>query len=205
MDPFAEVLEVLAPVAAVAAGFGVGMLVRSMVLGRLLRLASRSATHLDDIILTGLRGPVVLWFTLVGLHAATLVSDLEPGTARLIQRTVIALVIVSITWIAARLAASWAHHSLGRTTGLLPSATLIQNTVRAAVLVVGGLVLLQTLGIAVTPIITALGVGGLAVALALQDTLANFFAGIRVLAAGQVRPGDFIQLDTGERGYVEDV
>jgi small-conductance mechanosensitive channel len=201
---FDAVLDMVAPIAAVAAGLGVGLLVRSIVLGRLLRIAQRSATGLDDLVVTGLRGPVVLWFTLIGLHAATLVTDLAPGTARLIQRTVIALVILSITWLAARLAAIWAQ-GFSRTTGLPSNASLIQNTVRVTVLLVGGMVLLQTLGIAVTPLITALGVGGLAVALALQDTLANFFAGIRVLAAGKVRPNDFIQLETGERGYVEDV
>jgi len=205
MERMNEVLGVLAPVAVVLAGFGVGLLVRSVVLGRLIGLARRSSTNLDDLVLAGLRGPVVLWFTLVGLHAATQVTDLAPGTARLIQRTILALVIVSITWIVARLGAIWAQRVLTRTTGLLPSASLIQNTVRAGVFVVGGLVLLQTMGIAVTPIITALGVGGLAVALALQDTLANFFGGLRVLAAGKLRPGDFIELDTGERGYVEDV
>ena len=205
MDNFGAVLEALAPVLAVAAGFGLGLFVRSAVLGRLIEIARRSATSVDDIVLTGLRGPVVVWFTLVGLHSATLVTDLAPSTARLIQRTVVALVIASITWIGARLAAVWAQQALTRTTGPLPSTSLIRNTVRASVLVVGGLVLLQTLGIAVTPIITALGVGGLAVALALQDTLANLFAGLRVLAAGKVRPGDFIQLDSGERGFVEDV
>jgi small-conductance mechanosensitive channel len=205
MDPFDEVLSALAPIAAVLVGFGVGLAVRSLLIGRLLELASRSATELDDAILRGLRGPVVLWFTLVGLHAATLVTELQPGTTQLIQRTVIAAVIASITWIGAKLAGLWAQRRLMHATGLLPSASLVRNTVRGFVLVVGGLVLLQTLGIAVTPIITALGVGGLAVALALQDTLANFFAGLRLLAAGKVRPGDFIELDSGQRGFVQDV
>lgn len=77
--------------------------------------------------------------------------------------------------------------------------------VRALVYVVGILVVLQTLGISITPIVTALGVGGLAVGLALQDTLANFFAGIRLLAAGKIRRGDYIQLDSGQEGFVEDI
>jgi small-conductance mechanosensitive channel len=54
-------------------------------------------------------------------------------------------------------------------------------------------------------VLTALGVGGLAVGLALQDTLANFFAGIHILTSGQVRPGDFVRLESGEEGYVVDV
>jgi small-conductance mechanosensitive channel len=54
-------------------------------------------------------------------------------------------------------------------------------------------------------IITALGVGGLAVALALQDTLANLFAGIHILMEKSIRVGDFVRLETGQEGYVEDI
>ena len=66
------------------------------------------------------------------------------------------------------------------------------------------LVLLDSLGIAITPLLTALGVGGLAVALALQDTLSNLFAGIHILASHKVKTGDFIELDNGVQGYVVD-
>jgi small-conductance mechanosensitive channel len=75
---------------------------------------------------------------------------------------------------------------------------------RVAVWTIGGLVLLNSLGVAITPLLTALGVGGLAVALALQDTLSNLFAGVHILASRKVQPGDFIQLDNGMEGYVED-
>ena len=56
-----------------------------------------------------------------------------------------------------------------------------------------------------TPILTALGVGGLAVALALQDTLSNLFGGFYVAVAGQVRLGDYVKLNTGEEGYATDI
>jgi small-conductance mechanosensitive channel len=70
---------------------------------------------------------------------------------------------------------------------------------------IGVLIMLQSLGISITPIITALGVGGLAVALALQDTLSNLFSGLQILISRQLRPGDYIRLDTGEEGYVADI
>ncbi len=53
--------------------------------------------------------------------------------------------------------------------------------------------------------LTALGVGGLAVALALQDTLGNLFAGIQVLASGKIRPGDYMQPRLYHEGYVTDI
>ena len=68
------------------------------------------------------------------------------------------------------------------------------------------MIILNQLHVSIAPILTALGVGGLAVALALQDTLSNLFAGFYVAVAGQVRLGDYIvKLDTGEEGYVTDI
>ena len=67
------------------------------------------------------------------------------------------------------------------------------------------LIILSVIGISVTPILTALGVGGLAVALALQDTLSNLFAGAPILMEKPIRAGDFIRLETGREGYVVDI
>ena len=89
--------------------------------------------------------------------------------------------------------------------GVAGSATIFVNITRILVLAIGFLVVLQTLGISIAPLLTALGVGGLAVALALQDTLANLFAGIHILASKTVQPGDYIRLSSGEEGYVEDI
>jgi small-conductance mechanosensitive channel len=70
--------------------------------------------------------------------------------------------------------------------------------------VLGLLVILNGLGLSITPMLTALGVGGLAVALALQEPLANFFAGVFITLAGQIRVGDYVKLDSGHEGYVVD-
>ena len=89
--------------------------------------------------------------------------------------------------------------------GALPVATLTQNLAQIAVVILGALVLLEHFKFSITPMLTALGVGGLAVALAMQDTLSNLFGGFYVAVAGQVRLGDYIKLNTGEEGYVTDI
>ena len=73
------------------------------------------------------------------------------------------------------------------------------------VLLLGTIIVLNALGISVLPILTALGVGGIAIALALQDTLSNLFSGFYVSVAGQIRVGDYIRLDSGDEGYVTDI
>jgi small-conductance mechanosensitive channel len=85
------------------------------------------------------------------------------------------------------------------------SASLAKIVVNAAVFLIGLLVIFQTMGVQVAPIITALGIGGLAVALALQSTLGNFFAGIQILAQKELHTGDYVVLDGGQEGYVLDV
>jgi small-conductance mechanosensitive channel len=69
----------------------------------------------------------------------------------------------------------------------------------------GALLVMDQLGINISPLIAGLGLGGLAVALALQPTLANLFAGTYVMTEGVVTPGDYIQLENGVAGYVMDV
>ncbi|MGC8794846.1 MAG: mechanosensitive ion channel family protein, partial [Bryobacteraceae bacterium] len=61
------------------------------------------------------------------------------------------------------------------------------------------------LRVSITPMLTALGIGGLAVALALQDTLANFFAGLHILVERPIFVGDYIRLESGQEGVVTDI
>jgi small-conductance mechanosensitive channel len=193
------------PLGLAVAGLTFGLLLRRSLLTRLARAATATRTQADDIVVATLRGPVVLWCTILGLYIAMELTALPAGAARLVQRTLLVLVILSISWALARLAAALVANAAGGTAARLPSATLLTHLARLAVLGLGVLIILQTLGVSITPLLTALGVGGLAVGLALQDTLSNFFAGIHILTSRQVRPGDFVRLGTGEEGYVQDV
>lgn len=87
----------------------------------------------------------------------------------------------------------------------IPATSLIVQIAKVIVLLIGLVVALDKIGVAITPLITALGVGGLAVALALRDTLENLFAGFHILASKQLKPGDFVRLENGLEGIVEDI
>jgi len=87
----------------------------------------------------------------------------------------------------------------------LPVTSLTQNLTKMVIVAIGVLMILNGLGVSITPILTALGVGGLAVALALQDTLSNLFAGFYVTMARQIKVGDYVKLESGEEGYVTDI
>ena len=71
--------------------------------------------------------------------------------------------------------------------------------------VLGALKLLGYFGFSISPILAGLGIGGIAVALAVQPTLSNFFAGTYVLTEGALKEGDFIEIEGGIAGYVSSV
>ena len=200
---FGEVTTYLVPAAAALGGYAVGVLAQRTVLRRLHALARRTQWGWDDVLVDALRGPIVVWFTLGGLYAAVEILRLPEAGDRLLGHAFLVVTILSVTWAAARFTVRLLRQ--GATEGALPSLSLIANVAAVGVWVLGALVVLERLGISITPIITALGVGGLAVALALQDTLANLFAGLRILAAGKIRAGDYVKLESGHEGYVQDI
>src|SRR5437763_10589779 len=152
-----------------------------------------------------LRGPTVIARSAAGLFLAIEVLDISGRLAIGLQHTLFVLVVMAISWAVARLVGAIVAHMSRPLRGTLAQATLLVNIARVAVLTIGVMIILQTFGVSVTPALTALGIGGLAIGLALQDTLANFFAGIHILSSRQVRPGDYVQLASGEEGYVQDV
>jgi small-conductance mechanosensitive channel len=111
----------------------------------------------------------------------------------------------SFTVAGARAAAAGIRTWARRAAGAVPSTSLLQNVARLLVYVLGVFLILQNLGVKVGALVASLGIGGLAVALALQDTLSNLFAGFQIILARQVRNGDYVQLDTGQEGFVTDI
>src|ERR1019366_323232 len=167
--------------------------------------AARSKGPTAQIVVNALKGPFMIWVLILGTHLAMQSSDLHPRATLWIGRGLLALWIMSLTIIGSRLAGGLIRFHGSGIPGALPVTTLTQTLAQLAVVILGLLVLLNLWGVSITPILTALGVGGLAVALALQDTLSNLFGGVYVAVAGQVRLGGYVKLNTGEEGYVTDI
>jgi small-conductance mechanosensitive channel len=182
-----------------------GFLVRRLLFSALERWARKTARQIDDLIVRSIRGPFMIWVLMLAIHLAAQVSLLPEKISALIAKLLLFLLIASLTTVGAKLASEIVKIYGTRMQGALPVTSLTQNLAQLSVVVIGILILLNSLGIPITPLLTALGVGGLAVALGLQDTLANFFAGFYVSLAGYVRLGDYIKLNSGEEGHVNDI
>lgn len=196
--------DLLIAVAAIAVGVGAGVTLR-LLLRRLPGRVQRIGRGAQGVLLAAL-GNLAIWLLLIaGLKVAAEALPLTPVARERIGQVLLAVLILAATVALMRVVAGLVQSVTMARSGMASSATIFANIARIAVLAVGILVLLQTLGISIAPMLTALGVGGLAVALALQDTLANLFAGVHILASRKVKLGDYIQLSTGEEGYVVDI
>lgn len=194
--------ELLIAVLATASGILVAVVLR-VILGWL--RARRTGFRGVDLALTVLREALPPSLVIAGLWIAEaqlpLNSAVRPGVENLLK----ALLILVLTLAAGELAVRGTRAFVLQRIGLAPSSSIFTTVVRLSVVIVGLLVLLQTIGVSITPLLGALGVGALAVALALQDTLTNLFAGIHLLTSRKIEPGHYISLSTGQEGYVVDV
>jgi small-conductance mechanosensitive channel len=197
-------LGFLPAIIGLAIGVLVSVVVRRVVVVRMTRIAARTATQVDDLLLGTIRTALPLWGALLGLYVGLGMSTMADNVRATTSHVVIVLIGVSISWTLARLA-GFMVRSAGGANHVLPAARILRNLAQTCVFLIGVLITLATIGVSVAPLLTALGIGGLAVGLALQDTLANLFAGFHILVSRQVRPGDFVKLASGEEGYVEDV
>jgi small-conductance mechanosensitive channel len=181
------------------------LVLRGIVFKVLRAWANRTDTELDDLMIDSIRIPSIFLFIAIGINVGVSISDLPGKHALVISRTIHVLIVLSFTVGLANLAGNIFRNYIQARNLPFPTTGLAYGIIKGTIYVIGFLVALTVLGISITPLITALGVGGLAVALALQDTLANLFAGIHILVEKSIRVGDFIRLETGQEGYVQDI
>ncbi len=200
------VLKRLLMPAILAVAAAVALLAVRSIAFRLLRAwADRTETKLDDIVVVSFRGPSVFWAIALAVYIGVAFSDLPERYIFYISRIIHVIVILSVTVASANLSGRIFKSYVVKSNLPIPTTGLAYGILKGLILVIGFLIILSMLGISITPLITALGVGGLAVALALQDTLANLFAGIHILMEKSIRIGDFVKLETGQEGYVDDI
>jgi len=204
-DMLTFVKPIAIALAYIGGGLMLGYIFEKIVLKAVKKIVARTSWQADNIIVHSLTGMMTLWFLLGGIYGAVLHLHVPRATLDVVHKGLLVVFILSFTIVLARIAADFVSLYSRQVGGVFLSTSIFVNITRIVVYVIGILVILQSLGISIAPILTALGVGGLAVALALQDTLSNLFAGIHVIASGQLKPGDYVRMDSGEEGYITDI
>lgn len=208
MQAFAQrpgiLIERLTPFAIFAVALGIALAIREISL-KLLYRKVKDELSFGRVILEAVRVPSLLWCLMAALEVALRYASLTESQVGLASKLIVAFLIISFSLVASSIAVRMiVVHADGQEMGFAVSG-LSRTLTRVFIMSIGGLILLRHFNISITPALTALGVGGLAVALALQDTLANFFAGVHILVEAPIRLGDFIKLSTSEEGVVSDI
>ncbi|NOT30035.1 MAG: mechanosensitive ion channel family protein [Planctomycetes bacterium] len=193
------------PALVLAVAVALGLLFQSVFVRKMAQLSRRTKTDLDDLIVQAVKRHIPVWFVLGGVVLAVRGSPLDAVHHARIDRVAAALLMLSLSFVAANLVTALVERATARAGAAFVSASLTRNVLRGVILVVGGLLVLDNLGVEIKPLLTALGVGSLAVALALQPTLSNLFAGLHITLAKPMRIGDFVELENGTQGFIVDI
>ncbi|MBI3996763.1 MAG: mechanosensitive ion channel family protein [Candidatus Omnitrophica bacterium] len=183
----------------------IGRFLARTVCRRLSAWAEKTAWKWDEVAVEMLRKGIPMWSLLFGLYIALDFWSLPEHVHKILNNVIYVLGWTSVTLLFADLAGRLTLLYSAQFQHALPVTSLTRNIASLLVLILGGLTILHGLGVSIVPLLTALGIGGLAVALALQDTLTNLFSGFYLTLARQIRVGDYIKLDSGQEGYVEDI
>lgn len=189
----------------IAGGILAGIISEKILLSRLKKIALRTKWKGDEVIIESLHKWIIFWFFLAGIYGALFYLSISSHLFSLLEKVLFILFALSVTWVTAKIASGFVSIYAERIKEFLPTATIFSNLTKLFVFLIGILVIMHSMGIAISPILAGLGIGGLAVALALQDTLSNLFAGLHIIVTRQIRPGDYIRLDSGEEGHVVDI
>jgi small-conductance mechanosensitive channel len=206
MNWSSDIMIVILPLLYFAAGLCIGFLIEKIILFKILEAAKRTKWKGDDVIIKSFKGIIISLSIIISCYFCIHQLAFAETLTRTADKIIFSMVVLTVSVLVGRmLVGIIKSKTTSSARGALASSSIISNVTRVLVFMLGILVILQTLGISVTPVLTALGVGGLAVALALQDTLSNLFSGIQVIASQQIRTGDYVKLDTGEEGYISDI
>ena len=195
----------LSPILIVTCAIIFGYLFKRFFHSKLKKITKMSKWEGDDILLNSLESQVVLWSFLFSLFLVFRDIPIKDEYSTFILIVIKILLIASVTHALAKLILGLFELWSKKQEGGFPSTTIFTNIVKITIYVIGLLIILDSVNISIAPMLTALGVGGLAVSLALKDTLSDVFAGLHILLSKKVQPGDFVSLDSGEMGYIQNI
>ncbi|MBI2411017.1 MAG: mechanosensitive ion channel [Candidatus Kerfeldbacteria bacterium] len=183
----------------------IGLCLETVLFARLRRLGKEISSKFSREIIHSIRGFVMLWFVLSGFYIAILYLSLSYKTVVLLQHALFIITVASISVALSRIIIASLLVYTRKIRGAIQTTSILKNIIRLIIAIIGLSLVLNHFGITVAPLLTAFGISGLAVALALQPTLSNLFSGLQIVFSKNIQPGDYIRLESGEEGRVVDI
>ena len=193
-------------------GLAAAVVFSKMLFPLVLRLTQWTPTDLDTRMVRATRRPITLGIVLLGVYLSLVLAlSLDAGQRDQVDKIIgligIVLGVMAVVAVVSNTMDWYLENLAGKTQHVIDPKLfpLLRRTSVVFIYGLGGLLVMDLLNINISPLIAGLGLGGLAVALAIQPTLANLFAGTYVMTEGVISTGDYIELESGLKGYVVEV
>ena len=206
-----DIEEILIALLVVTVGLLVSWLLATQA-RRLMHLITKATqTEIDDFLAEAIKGPLILAIAISSIYAGlNILSDMDPYI-RTIHKIWFAFILFFAVIALRRIVLGlldWVSKS-GDVSGLPGfdprSMPFLKRIINVVIIIVGALLVLDVIGVSISPLLAGLGLGGLAVALALQPLLSNIFASSYVITDSSIAVGDFVEVTGGPLGIVEDI
>ena len=200
-----DYMELLLSGCVLIAAFVIGCLLNHVVNRKLLQRVDTSEINLQSIFIRALRGIPILFCLATALYWIVDSVSFPASIAKIFSCILFTVIVFTIVRVLERTLSGLVNWKLSGSDSAVAQSTLLDNIFKVVIYGIGVLIILQYYGISITPIITAMGVGGMALALGLQETLANIFSGLQLIISKQLQVNDYVRLSTGEEGRVTDI
>jgi small-conductance mechanosensitive channel len=191
--------------AILAAWILVGGFIARLVFGSLRRGDAAQGFFLPEAMARAVAVPVYALVTVTGFMVSARYAPFLGSDAQRISRLLQVGLALALVYLSDNILQTLAQKLEARHSELKGSHLLISAIIHILVWMLGLTVVLRGLGMSVTPLLASLGVGSLAVALALQSTLANLFSGFYLILDKPIRVGDYVKLPSGDQGFIQTI
>ena len=196
--------KLIIPACILFVALSIGIVLNQLLTRKLEEKVKDHESEIRGIFFRAMRGVPISFCLVTGLYWIVTTSNLPTGLERIFSYVLFASIVFSITRVIERTLSGFIRLKFSGTSDMTQS-TLLDTIFRVAIYASGALIILQYYDISIAPILTAMGVGGMAVAFGVRETLENIFSGLQLILSKQIRVNDYIKLSTGDEGRVTDI
>ena len=196
--------KLIIPACILFVSFCIGVMLNRFIQSKLEGRVKASESEIFEIFFRAMKGVPIYLCIVIGLYWSVTTSDMPAGLEKIFSYILFAMIVFSITRVCERTLSGFIRLKFSGSSDMTQS-TLLDTIFRVAIYASGALVILDYFNISIAPIMAAMGVGGMAVAFGVRETLENIFSGLQLIISKQLRVNDYIKLSTGDEGKVIDI
>ena len=198
-------IEILIALAGVISSFIAAKILYFIINKYIKTFTKKTKTDLDDKLIAALERPFVLGIALIGIYVSLYSIDYIKQKIELMNDLFFVFGVLWSIFVLYRITKVAMEKWLSVNPNFQNTPRLVIKIANIFVYFIGLIIILKHFNVEITPLAATLGIGGIAIGFALQDTLSNFFAGLHIISDKPINIGDFVELEGNISGYVEDI